>query len=154
MRLAVALPSGLALRPRWVMTARVTQGHLGLWVHRADAVDPDKGGEMTRSRRDSRIPPRALTLAGSSRSAPRSPNLSADHQTAIWVIGLAVLGHMLRSRRLYERAAVAAIVVAALSGQGQQSWGKTLARLTAWVKRQDERLERKVKGARPTPSGR
>ena len=91
--------------------------------------------------------PQALTSAGSSRSAPPPQNPSADHQAATLVIGLAVLVHMLRSRRLYERAAFAAIVLAALAGLNQESRAKTLARLTAWAKRQDDRLERKVKGA-------
>jgi hypothetical protein len=102
---------------------------------------------MTRSKQGLRILPQALTPAGSSGSAPRSPNPSADHQAAIRVIGLAVLVHMLRSRRLYERAAFAAIVLAAVAGLNQESRAKALARLSAWAKRQDERLERKVKGA-------
>jgi hypothetical protein len=54
---------------------------------------------------------------------------------------------MLRSRRLYERAAFAAIVVGALAGMGQENRAKSVARLTAWVKRQDERLEHKVESA-------
>jgi hypothetical protein len=52
---------------------------------------------------------------------------------------------MLRSRRLYERAAFAAIVLAALAGLNQASRAKAVARLTAWVKRQDDRLQRKAK---------
>ena len=94
--------------------------------------------------------PQALTSAGSSGSAPRSPNPSADHQAATLVTGLAVLVHMLRSRRLYERAAFAAIVLAALAelaGLDQESRAKTRARLIAWIKGQNERLESKVKDA-------
>jgi hypothetical protein len=102
---------------------------------------------MTRSRQDPRIPSQALSPAGSSGPALRSPNPSADNQTAIRVVGLAVLVHMLRSRRLYERAAFAAIVLAALAGLNQESRAKALARLTAWVKRQDDRLERTAKAA-------
>jgi hypothetical protein len=63
------------------------------------------------------------------------------------MVGLAVLIHMLRSRRLYERAAFAAIVLAALAGLNQESRAKNLARLTAWAKRQDDRLQRKAKAA-------
>ena len=66
------------------------------------------------------------------------------------MIGLAVLVHMLWSRRLYVRAAFAAIVLAALAelaGLDQESRAKTLERLIAWAKLQDDRLERKVKGA-------
>ena len=102
---------------------------------------------MTRSRQDSPIPPQALSPAGSSEPAPRPPRPSADSKTAIRMVGLAVLIHMLRSRRLYERAAFAAIVLAALAGLNRESRAKTLARLTAWAKRQDERLQRKAKAA-------
>jgi len=100
---------------------------------------------MTRSRQDPRIPPQALSLAGSSGPAPRPPDPSADNQMAIRIVGLAVLVRMLRSRRLYERAAFAAIVLAALAGLNQESRARALARLTAWVKRQDDRLQRKAK---------
>jgi hypothetical protein len=99
---------------------------------------------MTRSRQDPRIPPQALSPAGSGGPAPPRGS-SADNQTAIRVVGLAVLVHMLRSRRLYERAAFAAIVLAALAGLNQESRAKTMARLTAWAKRQDDRLQRKAK---------
>jgi hypothetical protein len=99
---------------------------------------------MTRSRQDPPIPLQALGPAGSSGPAPR-PGPSADNQTAIRMVGLAVLIHMLRSRRLYERAAFAAIVLAALAGLNQESRAKALARLTAWAKRQDDRLQRKAK---------
>jgi hypothetical protein len=68
---------------------------------------------------------------------------------AIRVVGLAVLVHMLRSRRLYERAAFVAIVLAALAGMNRESRAKNLARLSAWVKRQDDRLQRKAKAALP-----
>jgi hypothetical protein len=101
---------------------------------------------MTRSRQDPPIPPQALGPAGSSGPAPRS-GPSADNQTAIRMVGVAVLIHMLRSRRLYERAAFAAIVLAALAGLNQESRAKALARLTAWAKRQDDRLQRKAKAA-------
>jgi hypothetical protein len=66
---------------------------------------------------------------------------------AIRMVGLAVLVQMLRSRRLYEGAAFAAIVLAALAGLNKESRAKALARLTAWVKRQDDRLQRKAKAA-------
>jgi hypothetical protein len=102
---------------------------------------------MTRSRQDPPIPPQALSPAGSSEPAPRPPGPSADNQRAIRMVGLAVLIHMLRSRRLYERAAFAAIVLAALAGLNRESRAKNLARLTAWAKRQDDRLQRKAKAA-------
>ena len=88
---------------------------------------------MTRSRQDPRIPPQTPSLAGSNGPAPRPPDPSADNQMAIRIVGLAVLVQMLRSRRLYEGAAFAAIVLAALAGLNQESRAKALARLTAWV---------------------
>jgi hypothetical protein len=63
------------------------------------------------------------------------------------VLGLALFVHMLRSRRLYERAAFAAVLVGALAGMGQESRAKSFERLAAWIKRQDARVERKVKSA-------
>ena len=104
---------------------------------------------MTSSRQDPRMPSQvqaqALSPAGSSGSAVRPPDLSTDNRTAIRLVGLAVLVRMLRSRRLYERAAFAAIVVAALAGMNRESRAKTLARLAAWAKRQEDRLESKAK---------
>ena len=76
-----------------------------------------------------------------------SPNSSADNQTAMRVVALALLIQTLRSRRLYERAAVAAIVLAALAGLNREGRAKTFAAVARWAKRQDERLERKVKAA-------
>jgi hypothetical protein len=63
------------------------------------------------------------------------------------VVALGLLGHMLRSPRLYERLAFGAIVAGALAGIGQENRAKSFERLTAWVKRQDERVEHKVKSA-------
>jgi len=105
---------------------------------------------MTTSKHDPGMTPHTLTSAGGSGSAPRSPNPSADRHAATLAIGLGVLVHMLRSRRLYERAAFAAIVLAALAGLAgldQESRARTRARLSAWIKGQNERLEHKVKDA-------
>lgn len=75
------------------------------------------------------------------------PNSSADSKAAIRVIALAMLIQMLRSRRFYERAAVAAIVLAAWAGLNREGGAKAFAGLVTWAKRQDERLEHKVKAA-------
>ena len=93
----------------------------------------------------------ALTSAGSNGAAPPSPNPGADRHAATLAIGLGLLIHMLRSRRLYERAAFAAIVLAALAGLAgldHESRAKTRARLAAWITGQNERLERTIKDAR------
>jgi hypothetical protein len=102
---------------------------------------------MTKSRRVSFPPPQARVPAASSRPLSPSPDSSADNQAAIRVIAAAMLVQMLRSRRLYERTAVAAIVLAALAGLNRDGRAATFAALVRWAKRQDERLERKVKAA-------
>jgi hypothetical protein len=60
---------------------------------------------------------------------------------ALRLIGLAVLGHLLRSRGFYERVATGAVVLAALRGIGQDNRTSTMARLAAWNKRQAQLLE-------------
>jgi hypothetical protein len=105
---------------------------------------------MTGSGHDDRTLPQALTPAGSSGAALRPAKPNSDRQTAIWVIVLGAVVHMLRSRRLYERAAFAAIVLAALAALGgldKESRAKNFNRLIAWAKMQDDRLESKVKDA-------
>jgi hypothetical protein len=62
-------------------------------------------------------------------------------QLALRLIGLAMLRHMLRSRRFYERMAVGAIVLAALRGINQENRASAFARLAAWNKRQTELIE-------------
>lgn len=100
---------------------------------------------MTSSGRDARRPAGAMPPAGSSGLA-RSPRTSSpDDQPAVRLIGPAVLIHMLRSRRFYERVAVGAIVVAALRGLGQENRANTFERLAAWNKRQVQLLERRTK---------
>jgi hypothetical protein len=92
--------------------------------------------------------PQAVTSAGSDGPAPRSPNPSG---AATLAIGLGLLVHMLRSRRLYERAVFVGIVLAALAGLAgldHESRARTRARLAAWITGQNERLERKIKDAR------
>jgi hypothetical protein len=60
------------------------------------------------------------------------------------MVGLGVVGHMLRSRRFYERLIVGAIVLGALRGLGQESRASSFERLSAWNKRQVQLLERKA----------
>jgi hypothetical protein len=97
---------------------------------------------MTTSGRDAHGSAEAMTPAGSGGSA-RSPQTSSpDNQSAVRLVGLAVLIHMLRSRRFYERVAVGAIVLAALRGLGQENQAITFERLAAWNRRQVQLLER------------
>jgi hypothetical protein len=91
-----------------------------------------------------------MTGSGHDDRTLRPAKSNSDRQRAIWVIGLGALVHILRSRRLYERAAFAAVVLAALAALGgldKESRAKNFERLIAWAKMQDDRLENKVKDA-------
>jgi len=63
---------------------------------------------------------------------------------ALRLIGLALLGHILRSRRFYERMAVGAVVFAALRGINRESRASTFARVAAWNERQTQVIERQA----------
>jgi hypothetical protein len=86
----------------------------------------------------------AMSPVGSNGSTRTSRTSGRDNHRPWRLIGLALLGHMLRSRRFYERVAFVAVVVAALSRLGQENQTKTFARLATWNKRQIDLLERKV----------
>ena len=98
---------------------------------------------MSRSGQGAGRPPLAIA-AGSSRSAAQPGDSGFDGQMALGLVGLAVVGHVLRSRRFYEKVAVAAIVLGALRGIGQDNQARTMARLQAWDKRQIQRMERRA----------
>ena len=98
---------------------------------------------MSRSGQDARKPPRAIAPASSSAPEPRTPGF--DHQMATRLVWLAVVHHILRSRRSYERVAVAVIALGALRQLGQANRASAMARLAAWNKRELQRLERKAK---------
>ena len=89
-------------------------------------------------------PPPANIAAGSIRSAAKPGDSGFDGQVALGLVGLAVAGHVLRSRRFYEKVAVAAMVLGALRRIGQDNQASTMARLQAWNKRQIQRMERKA----------
>ena len=78
---------------------------------------------MTTSGRDARRSPEAIAPAGSSGSAGRPRTSSPDNKSAVRLLGLAALIHMLRSRRSYERVVVGAIAVAALRALGAKPNG-------------------------------
>ena len=99
---------------------------------------------MARSGQGAGRPPPANIAAGSSRPAAQPGDSGFDAQVALGLVGLGVVGHVLRSRRLYETVAVAAIVLGALKGIGHDNRVSTMARLQAWEKREVQRLERKA----------
>jgi len=98
---------------------------------------------MSRSGQGAGRPPLAVA-AGSGRSAAQPGDSGFDGRAALGLVGLGVVGHVLRSRRFYEKVAVAAIVLGALRGIGQDNRASTMARLRAWDKRQIQRMERKA----------
>ena len=106
---------------------------------------------MSRSRQSAARPPPANIAPGSSRSAARPGDSGFDAQVALALVGLGVVGHVLRSRRFYEKVAVAAIVLGALRGIGHDNRVSTMAHLQAWNKREVQRLERKAARKRPAP---
>ena len=100
---------------------------------------------MSRSGQGAGRPPLAIIAAGSSGSAAQPGDSGFDGRVALGLVGLGVAGHVLRSRRFYEKVAVAAIVLGALRGIGQDNRASTMARLQAWDKRQIQRMERKAR---------
>jgi len=107
---------------------------------------------MSRSGQGAGRPPLAIA-AGSSRSAAQPVDSGFDGQMALGLVGLGVVGHVLRSRRFYEKVAVAAIVLGALRGIGQDNRASTMARLQAWDKQQIQRMERKAQRQGRTVTG-
>ncbi len=99
---------------------------------------------MTRSGQGAGRPPLANIAAGTSRSAAQPGNLGFAGKAALGLIGLGVVGHVLRSRRLQERVVVGVIVLEALRGLGQENRASAFERLAAWNKRQVQLLERKA----------
>jgi hypothetical protein len=99
---------------------------------------------MARSGQGGGRPPPANIAAASSRPAAQPGDSGFDAQVALGLVGLGVVGHVLRSRRFYETVAVAAIVLGALKGIGHDNRVSTMARLQAWEKREVQRLERKA----------
>ncbi len=98
---------------------------------------------MTRSGQGAGKPPLAHIAAGSSSAAqPEDSGLAG--KAALGLIGLGVVGHVLRSRRFRERVIVGAIVLGALRGLGQENRASAFERVAAWNKRQVQRLEREA----------
>jgi hypothetical protein len=122
--------------------------------HKLNPGDRHEENDMMRSTRDFPVSPQALAialaLAAGTGSAPGAPKVNGDRQKALRVVGLGLLFHIVRSRRFYERAAIAAVLAAAvtgLAGLDKESRAKSFARMVAWLKQADDRIEEKVKDA-------
>ena len=100
---------------------------------------------MARSGQGAGEPPQAIVAEGSSSPAPRPRASGLDTKMTWGLIGLGLVGHMLRSPRFSETVAVTAIAVGALRQIGQQNQASMTARLAAWDQRQRQRLERKAR---------
>ena len=85
-----------------------------------------------------------LTPVSPNGQAPRSRTSGRDDHVTWGLISLAMLDHMLRSRRFYAGVASAAVGLAALSSLGQENRSRAFNRLAAWNKRQIQTLERKA----------
>jgi hypothetical protein len=99
---------------------------------------------MSRSGQGAGRPSLANIAADNSRSAAQPGDSGFDARMALGLVGLGVISHVLRSRRFYEKVAVAAIVLGALKGIGHDNQVNTMARLQAWDKREIQRLQRKA----------
>ena len=99
---------------------------------------------MTRSGQGAGRPPLANIAADSSRSAGQPGDSGFAGKAVLGLVGLGVIGHVLRSRRFYERVIVGAIVLGGLRGLGQENQASAFERLAAWNKRQVQLLERKA----------
>ena len=88
--------------------------------------------------------PQAIVAEGSSSPAPRPGASGLDTKMAWGLVGLRLMGHMLRSPRFYQTVAVTAIAVGSLRQIGQQNTASMTARLAAWNQREMQRLERKA----------
>ena len=89
-------------------------------------------------------PLQAIVAEGSSSGVSRPGASGLDSKMTWGLVGLGLVGHMLRSPRFYETVVVAVIAVGSLRQVGQQNRASMTARLSAWDKRQMQRLERRA----------
>jgi hypothetical protein len=99
---------------------------------------------MSRSGQGAGRPPLASIAAGRSRSVAQPGDSGFAGKAVLGLIGLGVVGHVLRSRRFHERVIVGAIVLGALRELGQENRAITFERVAAWNKRQVQLFERKA----------
>jgi hypothetical protein len=99
---------------------------------------------MSRSGPGAGRPPLANITAGNSRSPTAPGDSGLAGKAVLGLVGLGVVGHVLRSRRFHERVVLGAIVLGALRGLGQENRANAFARLTAWNQRQAQLLELKA----------
>ena len=99
---------------------------------------------MARSGQGAGEPPQAVVAEGSGSPAPRPGASGLDTKITWGLVGLGLVGHMLRSPRFYATVAVTAIAVSSLRQIGQQNRADMAARLGAWNQREMQRLGRQA----------
>ena len=99
---------------------------------------------MARSGQGAGEPPQAVVAEGSGSLAPRPRPSGLDTKMTWGLVGLGLVGHILRSPRFYQTVAVTAIAIGSLRQIGQQNTASMTARLAAWNQREMQRLERKA----------
>jgi hypothetical protein len=102
------------------------------------------GGKMARSGQGGGERPQGAAAGGGGSLAPRPGSSGLDAKMTWGLIGLGLVGHLLRSPRFYQAVAVTAIVVGSLRQIGQQNTASMAARLAAWNRREMQRLERQA----------
>lgn len=102
------------------------------------------GDGMSRSVERASRPALAIVPADSSAPGSRPRVLGSDQQVALGLVGLAMVGRVLRSRPLYQRLLLGAIVAAALARMGKDNGLSAIARLAAWNTRETQRLEHRA----------
>ena len=108
---------------------------------------------MARSGQGDGEPPQAIAAEGSGSPAPRPRPSGLDTKMTWALVGLGLVGHMLRSPRFYQTVAVTAIAAGALRQIGQQNGASMTAWLAAWNKRQMQRLENQAQRQARTVKG-
>ena len=99
---------------------------------------------MARSGQGADTPARAIAVEGGTRPTPQPGASGLDTKMAWGLVGLGLVGHMLRSPRFYKSVAVTVIAVRSLGQIGQQNRASMTARMSAWNQREMQRLERKA----------
>jgi hypothetical protein len=83
--------------------------------------------------------------ARSGRTSAAPPKGGRQRNMIMVWIGLGTLYRLLRNHRFHIFAVTAAVGLAAMSRLAQENQAKSMERLVAWAKKQDARLEKKVK---------
>ncbi len=82
---------------------------------------------------------------GRTPGAAAPPRAGRQRSMIMAWIGLSTVYRLLRDHRFHISAVTVVIAVAAISRLAQENNARSMERLVAWAKKQDQRLEHKVK---------